>query len=186
MTDFKNYSIPEIAQLCLQYGPLLDLSGDAAANIDPVLLLWALAGNESGFGVDCKPRFEPAYFTGGRYAEEQAQVELIAEYGEDAAKSYGPWQLMLVNAPGFTTQELANDAEAALQATVGFLKREIFGRQKAVTLAEVGEAFNGGSWERFAGGRDGDSSVVEAYVPRLQRHYDTPMPEYDTAASGGQ
>lgn len=172
MSDFQNFTHKEIADLCNQYGPLLKLPAQAAS-LDPALILWALAGNESSFGANCKPRFEPAYFT-GKYSLSLSMRELIGQWGEDAAKSYGPWQVMLVNAPGFTPPELAMDAERAITATVGFLNRRVFAQvgvhHAAYDLAQIGKGWNRGNWW------DGYQGADEiAYVERLEHHYNTPM-----------
>lgn len=168
---WNNFDRYTIAQLCERYGPLLKLpAGDP---LDPQLVLWALSGNESSFGANCKPRFEPAYFS-GLYSKSNIMQDLIAQYGEDAAKSYGPWQVMLINAPGFSPTELAQDAERAITATVGFLNRRVFSQMGShapgTTLEQIGRDFNHGNyWDGYQG-RD-----VEEYVANLQKHYDEPM-----------
>lgn len=168
----NNFSRYEIAQLCERYGPLVKLPA-GAVSLDPKLILWALAGNESSFGANCKPRFEPAYFN-GKYSKSADMQELIKDYGEDAAKSYGPWQLLLVNAPGFTPAELADDAEKAITATIGFLNRRIFNALQSVTLEEIADAYNSGNWR--------DSNVPHEYIANFLKHYSTPMV---MAATGG-
>lgn len=169
---WNNFDKATIARLCERFGGLLKLP-PAAAALDPKLVLWALSGNESSFGANCKPRFEPAYFS-GRYSTMPAQAELNAQYGQDGAASYSPWQIMLINAPGFTPEELAQDAEKAITATIGFLNRRVFvqvgAHVAAYTLEEIGRDYNHGNyWDGYLGADE------VAYVANLQRHYNTPM-----------
>lgn len=168
----KNYTRNEIADVCRSYGSLLKVP----AGIDGATLLYALSGNESDFGANCKPRFEPAYFS-GRYAKAAAQAQLNAEYGEDAAKSYGPWQVMLINAPGFAPDELAEDLEKACTATVGYINRYVLTAQKAVTLEEIADTFNSGNWR--------DANVPHVYISNFLQHYVVGLPPLALAATGG-
>lgn len=139
----------QIGKLCKQFGPLLH----TPEGINGVQLLWAIAGNESSFGANCRPRHEPAYDVGGKYADHK----LLEAYGSDAACSYNAWQIMFPNAPGFTPKELREDPEKACIATVGFLNRRIFDHLKAKDLDEVAHYYNGG----------GDPS----YAPKLKHNY---------------
>lgn len=177
---WKNYTKPEIAKLCFAYGDLLkdhlENSDDGSGLDDPELrriqgpqLLFAIAGVESSFGANCKPRYEPAYMPGGLYYQQSTPSSafrtLYAKYGRDAAASYGPWQLLLCNAPGFTPYELANDAEKACQATIGFFKRYVFGIRFARTLEQIADTYNSGTW------RDAVTPTVQGYIRKVTHSY---------------
>src|SRR4051794_28343504 len=104
----------ELARLCLQHGAemqryLVDSDDGFGKPIDAALLLWAMSGRESTFGKNLKPRHEPAYDTGGKYAV----ASQLAKFGSAYACSYGPLQIMACNAKMFTPAELASDPEKA-------------------------------------------------------------------------
>ena len=134
---FPTYTI---VALCQKYGPSLKLP----PGIDGAKLLYALAGNESSFGANCTPRHEPAYDVGGHYADSSVCRPLLAQFGSAAACSYGPWQLLLANAPQCTPTELMSDADAACAATVAFLNSYVLGLRKAQTVAQIAEIYNSG------------------------------------------
>lgn len=156
--------------LCRKYGflldePLKDSDDGTGRRIIGAQLLWALACRESSKGTNCKPRLEPAYDFGGRYASESHQRVALEEYGSDAAKSYGPWQVMFCNAPGFTPHELMTQPEKSVTATIGFLKRYVLGARKARTLAQIADTFNSGNW------RDAQSAAVKQYIEAVTNFY---------------
>lgn len=158
------------ADLSRRYGFLLDdglkdSDDGTGQKIMGAQLLWALACRESLRGMNCKPRLEPAYDFGGRYASERSQAILLEEYGSDAAKSYGPWQVMLCNAPGFTPNELMTDPAKACVAAVGYLQRYVFAAQKARTLAQIADTYNSGNW------RDRVTPDVQAYIAAVTGFY---------------
>lgn len=166
MDGWRNYTRQEIAAACQQWGPILDhwlvgTDDGRGKAIDGPSLLWAIAGNESSFGANCKPKYEPAYDIGGKYLD----VKLYEQFEKSSAYSYGPWQVMLTNAPGFTPNELACDLDKAATATVGFLHRYVFGARKAITLDEALDTFNSGNW------KDKQSGEVMAYVAKGVKNY---------------
>jgi len=116
--------------------PGLDLNG----------VLWALSGVETSFGRNAQQtRYESAYGRNGRYSSE----DLIASYGDHAAMSYGPWQIMFVNAydalNGFVRPaELTGITYPAMGATVMFLDNRVIDRG-ADTLEKIADAWNTGS-----------------------------------------
>ena len=136
--------------LCKLYGtnlaPALVSTDDGSRKpIDGPRLLWAMSGRESSFGQQLHPRFEPAYFVGGHYYKGNADVRAgVALYGRDFACSYGPLQIMCINAKGFTPLELGEDPEKALAAAVARLRLETLGRQRGATIAEICQSWNGG------------------------------------------
>jgi hypothetical protein len=168
---WKNYSKAEIVKLCFAYGNLLNLEGTddgGGANlpIQGSQMLWALAGVESSFGANCKPRYESAYMPEGLYYRQSPSMrELYRKYGRDAAASYGPWQLMLCNAPGYTPYELATDPEKACQATIGFINRFVIGVRYARTLEQFADVFNSGTW------RDSVTPQVQGYIRKVTHNY---------------
>lgn len=131
-----------LISICQQFGPLLHVPD----GLDGVKVLWALAGNESDFGTNCSPRHESGYcpISKGHYAA--AIAGLTRQFGCLAHCSFGAWQVMLCNCPGFTPLELLQDLDKQVQATVGFLNRAIFDGQGARSLAEIGDAFNAGNF----------------------------------------
>ena len=149
-------SIPRkvVAALCRKYVGQIPNSNDGSGNlIDVPRLLWALAGNESTFGDNCKPRHEPAYDVGGYYYERsQAVRDAVKKYGVDAdgkaraACSYGPWQVMLINTH-YTPEELASDPAKVADATVHYLSTYVVQFRKALTLAEILDTYNTGNWK---------------------------------------
>lgn len=170
MDKWRNFSKQDVAGACLRFGPLLDqyLNGTDDTMSGWIVgsqLLWAIAGNESEFGKNCKPRHEPLYDHGGRYAEDACQSALLDEFGSDAACSWGPWQVMLCNAPGFRPVELGLDLEKAVVATIGYIRRYVLGTQKARTLTEVLDTFNSGNC------RDRVTPVVQAYIDKGRGYY---------------
>jgi hypothetical protein len=162
-----------VAALCRTFGPQLKLAGTndgGGREIDGARLLWAISGCESSFGQNCKPRFEPGYFTGGHYFNRsQAVRDAVAMWGRDASCSYGPWQLMAINAHGYTPEELGSTPEYACAATVRFLNSYILGSLKARTLSAILDSYNSGNWK--------DSNIPQKYVRDGCNYYqNTPLP----------
>jgi hypothetical protein len=63
--------------------------------LDRVKLLWAIAGVESSFGLNCTPRHETGYCHGGKYFDRgRSHV-----WGCLAHCSFGPWQVMFSHFP---------------------------------------------------------------------------------------
>ncbi|HEV7521304.1 MAG TPA: hypothetical protein VGP89_09410 [Candidatus Angelobacter sp.] len=149
-----------IAALCRQYGTLLKVP----VCINGPGLLWALAGNESSFGASCAPRHELGYCYGHKYFD----ASYTHEWGCLAHCSFSPWQIMATNAKGFSPLELLTDPEKAVQATVGFLNRQILGAEKAVTLSEIADAYNSGNWR--------DANVPQEYIDKLLKNFGIAMP----------
>lgn len=151
------------------YGPRLNLIGtdDGHGNqIDGALLLWALAGCESAFGKDCSPRFEPAYFTNGYYWRKSEQVrQVIALYGRDGACSYGPWQVLAINARRFSPQQMGADPVSACVAAVDFINSYVLGERQARNLFYIFDTYNSGNWR--------DANVPHEYIARGVRIYET-------------
>jgi hypothetical protein len=157
----------ELARLCQAYGGALadDLKGCAGpdgAALDGPRLLWALSGRESSFGKNMTPRHEPAYDVGGRYANSSEIQQGLALWGRDFACSYGPLQILAVNAKGFTPMELGESPETALAAACAFLRLYVLRHCKAKTLKEICECWNGGHI---------GATTTPGYVEEVTRHY---------------
>jgi hypothetical protein len=95
--------------------------------------------------------------------------DLLAKYGSAAACSYGPWQILLANAPDFSPTDFADVAKAA-QASVTFLN-SLLRRFKPQTLAEVGSCWNAGHIQNPL------STGVARYAADLAINYAHPMPK---------
>ena len=133
--------------------------------LDINAVLWALSGVESSFGkLAHQARFEKSYARGGRYYLQP----LDSLYGDAAAMSYGPWQVMYCNAHrvtnGFVSpHELQGMTFAAQIATVMWLDDAVLDRG-AKTMREIADAWNTGSH------RD---SILPAptYLERVEKFY---------------
>jgi len=160
---------PEMAALCRTGAPTLQVP----PGIDPVKLLWALAGNESSFGANAVPRHEQGYCRSGRYAT--ALVEHRKRWGCWACCSYGPFQLTYLNAVTYYQADIAPTSldtygVIALQATLEFLKKYVLESRKAQTLEQIADTYNSGNWQ------DLRTAGVQRYVEDFLRNYDEPMP----------
>lgn len=166
-----NFTPQQIADACRLHGK--DLKS-LPTGIDGAQLLWALAGNESSFGRNCTPRHEPAFDVGGAYSVHSPMPALLKEFGSAAACSYGPWQLMFLNAPrGIHPEDFAN-LEACATATVIFLN-SLLERFHPDDLADIGQCWNHGS------PTSKPSPGVVSYVDQLIRNYAVPiLPERTT------
>jgi hypothetical protein len=152
-----------VAALCTRFGAALKVP----AGIAGAQLLWALAGNESSFGVRCGPRHEGAYCRGGKYFD----PALTSLWGCLAHCSYGPWQVMYPNiSRGGNVDPLdaARRPEITANAAVRFLNEIIFGREKAATIKQVADAYNSGDWR--------DDNKPEGYIAELVKNYAVAMP----------
>jgi hypothetical protein len=160
----NSFPVADVLAACRQYGGFLH----APAGLDGVKILTALAAAESGggdvkaVGHDCGPRHEPAYDVGGKvYKTSTLQQELVTRHGAAAACSYGPWQLMFMNYPGCTPDQLLHDLPALIEGAVDYFNRYDIGCRKAKNLAEIGEVWNTGSVK-----------ADPVYVAELQAAYD--------------
>lgn len=162
-----SFTTQQVADACRFWAPNVS---PLAPSIAGMQLLWGLSGNESSFGKNVTPRHEPAYDVGGALAESPEQAALLGKYGSAAACSYGPWQIMLVNAPEGTAPKDFDDLSTAALCTVGFLNSQLR-RFNPLTLTTIGQIWNHGSPTNAM------SPGVSAYVEKLAKNYDVPMPE---------
>lgn len=140
-----NWTQAQVQAACRQYGPQItikNLVDGYEYPLDGAKLMWALSGEESTFGADCGPRFEPAYWN----HPSVAQKPLNAEYGQAAAMSYGPWQVMYVNCVKFGTPgEIDGNINLSAESAVDFLNSYIIKIVGAKNLFEVARAYNSGN-----------------------------------------
>jgi len=148
-----------IAALCRKYGAQLI---GLPTPVEGPRLLWAIAGNESSFGANSNPRHEAAYCTGGKMHSET----LSAAWGCLAHMSYGPWQIMFVNAtPGISPLQMAYDAELTARMVARFIQTYVLA--KAKSLAEIAEVYNAGHVTKDP-----------AYVEKLTANYAVALVEF--------
>lgn len=150
-----------------EHAELLDLPGNLG-RFDPYQILAAFAHNESYYGRYNKPRVERVYSPGGYYFLRAEHVRLgWQRYGDDAAASWGSFQLLWVVAfeLGFrgAPDELADDF-VGLPWAIKLLNRRIVGRG-ARTLAEMADAYNSGSFK--------DQNVPHEYIRRFLAAYES-------------
>lgn len=158
----------DVAAICKEYGPQLvglpDLLGTPGPEAGP-LLMWSFALTESfhldGELLGCEPRFEPAYYYGGKYCIGRQQ-QLCTLYDKDGSKSYGNWQVMLVNCPIDLQPEYFRILQNGARAFVHHVNQQV-ARQKPQTLDEIADLYNSGSWR--------DRNVPWAYMARLKHFF---------------
>lgn len=132
--------------------------------VDGAQLLWAIAGNESSFGFNCTPRYEPAFDRGGPYAD----IPMLNRFGRDAACSWGPWQIMFANCPPDYAPEDMKDLTKAVFATAAFLNHQLY-RFEPTSLAAIAAIWNGGNPGAIV------KPQVAAYAAKLESNYLIPM-----------
>jgi hypothetical protein len=136
-----NFSKADVLEASLTYGSQMKV----APPLDGRGVMLALSSNESSFGADCGPRHEPAYDIGGSLSHGQEQALLLQQYPNQAACSFGPWQMMFVNFTPYAHAKIANGTVELIdyaQEFVRFFNRYVIGVRKAASLAEIGEVWN--------------------------------------------
>lgn len=164
-----NFKPQDVADACRRH--CVDVRPELVDGYDAAQLLWAICGNESSFGVDCTPRHEPAFDVGGTYAKAPAQVALLEKFGRAGACSYGPMQVLLVNAPNGYAPADFDDLDKAVAAGVYALNM-LLSRNHPKTLAEIAACYNAGHVPSGAW-----PTGVARYANSLTVHYADPMPE---------
>jgi hypothetical protein len=154
----------EIAAACRKWAGFLQ----APDGIDGARLLWAIAGCESSFGLNCKPRHEPFYHRLAVEKKNAQLVKLTELFGCDAHSSFGPWQLLVVNCSSTMRPEDFLDVNRACMETALFLNRRVLGAEHADTVQKIAVAYNSGKWE-WANMPPG----VAQYARQCQGFYDT-------------
>jgi len=137
----------QVIAACFKYGPLLVVEGP----LDGTRLMQAIAAVESGggdihsIGHDCGPRHESAYdVNGSAWRDSKEQQHLVEQFGSDAACSYGPWQTMFINCPGYTFLELKTNLDDCARAFVAYFNSYVVHTMGAKTLDEIAEVYNAG------------------------------------------
>jgi hypothetical protein len=148
------------------------------AGIDGPQLLWALAGCESSFGANCKPRHEPYYHELAAQGTNTRLVALTTRWGCDAHSSFGPWQELLVNcSDSMAPEDFANLSRCGLEVAQ-FLNSYVFEHRKATTVEQVAETYNSGKWQWLK-----VPPGVAKYAAQCREFYDhVAMPESAAAA----
>lgn len=163
-----NFTRQQIADACRHAAATNPM--DLPMGLDLTQLLWAICGNESSFGANCNPRHEPAFDVGGTYAHAPAMVRLLDMYGSHAACSYGPMQVMLVNAPaGYTPQSFDFVDRSIAAGRYALANLVIHWNPKS--LAEIGGCYNGGNPHAL------NRADVQEYARKLLMHYEVAMPD---------
>lgn len=133
--------------------------------MEPEVLLAAIMFCESNMGKNTKPRVEPAYLPGGHYFSAEHVQTAYEEYGEAAAASYGPWQVLYITAQelGFAgdPEELA-EPETNLSFAIKYINERAM-KRGAHTVGQVADAYNSGSHR--------DKFVPTGYVRKCVRAY---------------
>jgi hypothetical protein len=137
---------------------------------DGKALLGALAENESAFDRGDAPRFEPSYYYGSRKYEQSKELrDAIARQGALAACSWGPFQIMAMNALrlGYPLEEPLYGlwhVDVSLPYVVK-LVQEILTKQKPPSPDDFADAYNSGNW------RDSISTPVAQYRADFLRRF---------------
>ena len=158
-----NFTRAQVSIACSHYGSQLE---NVPQGLDGSRILWAIAGNESSFGENCAPRYEPAYGPGGRYFSPST----YEKFGKLGCSSLGVWQIMFVNCPSNYVPSDMDDLDKAAVATVLFLNRQL-NRFRPSTLRSIGAIWNGGNPGAL------QRPEVQVYADRLERNYAVPLME---------
>lgn len=157
-----------LAAACMQFAATLKVP----VGIDAARLLWALSGCESSFGKNCTPRHEPFYHDLAVSGKSPQLVNLTARFGCAAHSSFGPWQLLLVNATPTTLPEDFAQLERCALETTAFVNARILIHERAQTVQQVAMAYNSGRWNW-----DAVPAGVARYAEQCQGYYaNEPMP----------
>jgi hypothetical protein len=155
-----------LRKLIRAQAPRLDLAG---TDFRPELVLAALLCVETHFWDEKwrRPRVEAAYLPGGPYYRRSLAVRTAYQtYGEAAAASWGPWQLMYPTAYelGFRgrPQDLT-DAAVSLPYVVEYLNRRVF-CWTPLELGDIADGYNSGSCV--------DQIVPRDYIKKFIRAYE--------------
>ena len=111
-------------------------------------ILTALAGVESSFGENNKPRFEPSYAPDGTYFKAPHLQKLYEQYGRDAACSFGPWQIMAVRALELGYHGAPSDlSDAKVSAPYVIMNLNNIFKSGAQNIEQILDAYNTGSFK---------------------------------------
>ena len=156
-------SAPQFIDLCRFAAAL---TRNTPKDLNAFAVYYAIGGVESSFGrfAGCA-RFEDAFSRNrkGKYAE-KALTDL---YGDAAACSLGPWQIMFSNAarmvPGITPGQMLDSMALCAVASARFMDYT-FSRLKGSDIVAVGDAWNTGN--------DRDTILpAPKYIADIQGYY---------------
>ena len=155
--------LKSLTELIEEYANELE---DVSFELDKVALLKTLALIESSYGKNNKPKFESAYYIGGKlYKNSPTLRKQIAVYGRDAACSWSSFQIMYINAydTGYRglPKNLRSD-EIAIPYIIKFINVRII-RLKPRKIEDIFDAYNSGSFK--------DSYVPVTYIRKAMSAY---------------
>ena len=112
--------------------------------LDPVKLLKTIAILESGYGENIIPRFEPAFYVGGKYWKEE-YTSLALSFGANIACSYGVFQILYFTARRFGYEGDPIDL-SSISVSLPYVIRFVNHILKNVnSLEEFADAYNSGN-----------------------------------------
>lgn len=165
----------KLVDACRLIGP--QLTGCVTHNGQPIdgpLLLWAISGNESGFGrMSQFARHEPAYMPNGIYYKRSPLLRSLWQlYGVLAACSFGAFQIMYVTAVemGFKGHPIRlQQHDLCAQAAASLILKRFVQGHGATTLAQVLDSYNSGN--------SFDANIPEDYIRNGIKHYEAGWPD---------
>lgn len=128
------------------------------------LFLLAISGVESSFGANNNPRLEKAYQPLGKYGQTSQMKLLYPLYGDDAASSWSPWQIMFVTAYDLGYRGTPRDLElagTAIPFVIKFFNHWI--SEGAKNIDDLCDAWNSGTFK--------DLNVPYNYISRVKTIY---------------
>lgn len=140
-------------------------------------LLVAIAQNESSFGKNLGPRLEQAYDVGGYYFRRSKLIRnQYAKFGNDVAKSWGPFQLMYIVCLelGFhydQSPSLLADFDTNTQYAVEYIN--VRALKNAREVKDIFDSYNSGSCR--------DANIPVNYIIRGMLNYDAACREFPEA-----
>lgn len=106
-------------------------------------LLCAVLYCESKMGKKAEPRQEPAYMPSGSMFTKEFVRSAYEDYGEDAASSYGPWQVpyLVARQLGFKDEpsKLA-DPETNIEFVIEFLNQRC--NHGPITISQIADCYS--------------------------------------------
>lgn len=148
----------QFIDLCRRHGAAI-----TAKPFDGPTLMYAIAADESGDGINCAPRHEDGYCRGGRHYDPAA----TREWNCLAHMSFGPWQLMWVNCQKVSPLILLTDTETMAALSAKFIQ-SVASRVNVLdinaALAVLAHLYNG-------------PAVTQEYIERLTCAYAKGLPE---------
>jgi hypothetical protein len=156
----------EIDTLIIENAPKLK-TNYLTFKFDSVTLLRAIAQNESSYGINKTPRFEPAFYVGGRMYNHSKELQAaIAKYGKPASCSYSSFQIMYETARelGYNGDPVSlNDDSKTMEWVLDYINNRIL-KYMPTKLEDIFDAYNSGSFR--------DKFIPLTYVHDGMAHYE--------------